>query len=197
MLTGNIVLIIRVAERKIDKLIDTALLDYSPNAAELDSVQFESEWTSIFRSPFSKKKPAAQSNGTSTVTSSSTSASIRSTHTESPGSSRPTSPTPQQGAFAPSTPKGFSSLKSSFNKARAHSASVSSLQSFFLEPPQSQSPQELIAFLSAFHTLLTDSGINPAVITQLWSQVMYWTSCERARSHVISPINNGRRRSFQ
>jgi hypothetical protein len=31
---------------------------------------------------------------------------------------------------------------------------------------------------------LTLSGINPAFITQFWSQVMYWTACKLQCRHV-------------
>lgn len=76
--------------------------------------------------------------------------------------------------------------------------STASLQSFVTDgPPPAQSPQELVIFLSALHELLIDSGINPAIITQLWSQVMYWTACEFSRlyayqiaySHVAETFN--------
>lgn len=166
----SLVLIIRVAERRIDRLIDTAILDFSPAEAELDQVQFESEW-SLFRSPFSSKKRVPSQ----TITPSSTAASLKSGRPTSPvpSSSRPTSPTQHHGA--PPTPKGYSSLRSTMTRARG--ASTASLQAFMVEgPPPTQTPQELIIFLSALHTLLTDTGINPAIITQLWSQVMYWTS---------------------
>jgi len=171
-------MIICVAERRIDKLIDTVLLDYSPLTSEVDSVQFESEW-SLFRSPFSsKKKPTVPA-----ATASSTPASVKSTNpiptSPSPALlSRPSSPAPHQSPLLPSTPKGLSSLRQTFSRHRDN-ASISSLQSFFLDPSaSSHSPQELVVFLSAMHTLLTDAGINPAIIIQLWSQIMYWTSCE-------------------
>ncbi|KAH8120285.1 DIL domain-containing protein [Phellopilus nigrolimitatus] len=166
------VLIIRVAERRIDKLIDTALLDFSPADSELDAVQFESEW-SLFRSPFASKKRAVSQN----LTPSATSTSFKMARPGSPvPSSRPTSPVQQQNASVPQSKK-FSSLRQSITRARG--ASPGSLQALFVEDPLPvQSSQELIVFLSALHTLLTDSGINPAIITQLWSQVMYWTSSE-------------------
>ncbi|EJD03989.1 uncharacterized protein FOMMEDRAFT_83167 [Fomitiporia mediterranea MF3/22] len=167
------VLIIRVAERRIDTLIDTALLDYSPAEAELDQIQFESEW-SLFRSPFTSKKRIPSQ----TVTPSSTSASLNAARPTSPasGTSRTTSPIPQYSSFLPLTPKGLS-LGGTMTRARV--ASTASLQSFLTEgPPPSHTPQELTMYLSALHSLLLDSGINPAIITQLWSQIMYWTSCE-------------------
>lgn len=166
------VLIIRVAERRIDKLIDPALLDFSPHSSELDSIQFESEW-SLFRSPFSSKKKIQ-----STLTPSS-SASLRSSpRPSSPSfanSSRPSSPNPQTSPL--NTPKPFSSIRQSFNRARAGS-SISSLQNLFNEgSANTSSPEQLICFLSAVQTLLSDSGINPSIIIQLWSQTMYWTAC--------------------
>ncbi|TFY55227.1 hypothetical protein EVJ58_g8382 [Rhodofomes roseus] len=44
--------------------------------------------------------------------------------------------------------------------------------------PPPPSPKDITSFITALHTLLTLSGINPAIIIQLWSQVMYWTACE-------------------
>ncbi|KLO14496.1 hypothetical protein SCHPADRAFT_872681 [Schizopora paradoxa] len=168
-------LLVRVTERRIDKLIDDALLEHAPLSSELETVQFESEW-SIFRSPFSSKKKIS-----STLTPSSTTNSIKSTKPTSPLSpSRPSSPLPPQSvSLAPSTPKAsFSSLRQSFNRARG-SASISSLQSLLTDGPNEvNSLANLTSFLSAFQMFLTESGINPALITQIWSQVMYWTSCE-------------------
>lgn len=36
----------------------------------------------------------------------------------------------------------------------------------------------MTSFLTALHTLLTLSDVNPVLMIQFWSQVMYWTSCE-------------------
>ena len=141
------------------------MLDFSPAEAELDQVQFESEW-SLFRSPFASKKRVPSQ----TVTPSSTAVSLKSGQSSFP-SSRPTSPTPHHSIYTPR----FPSISSTMSRARV--ASTASLQSFLTDgPPPSQTPQELVIFLSALHTLLTDSDINPAIITQLWSQVMYWTA---------------------
>jgi hypothetical protein len=35
----------------------------------------------------------------------------------------------------------------------------------------------LTSFLTALHSFLVMSDVNPALITQLWSQVFYWTGC--------------------
>ncbi|KAJ6621651.1 DIL domain-containing protein [Mycena sp. CBHHK59/15] len=160
------VFIIRFAERRIDQLLDAALLDYSPLASEFDSVQFESEWS--FLRPFTGKKKAPPPSSLSSGT-------IRTGLPPTPPSpSRPASPS---GSISASTSRGFSSLKQSFTRARAQSASTP-IQSFFSDAPPPPSPADVTTFLTALHTLLTLSDVNPALTTQLWSQVMYWTSCE-------------------
>ncbi|KAJ7932480.1 DIL domain-containing protein [Mycena leptocephala] len=155
------VFIIRFAERRIDQLLDAALLDYSPLASEFDSVQFESEW-SFLRSFTGKKKAPATLAATARIP--------------------PTPPSPNGLPASPaglstSTSRGFSSLKQSFSRARASSAATP-LQSLFSDGPPPTSPADITSFLTALHTLLTLSDVNPALTTQLWSQVLYWTSCE-------------------
>ena len=148
--------IIRKAERKIDDLLDAALLEHTPLLSEFDSVKFESEW-SIFRPFVTKKKPPA-------------------TPTKPPPSPsfEPTSPPPS----ATGTPsKSFQqSIRDTFSRGRNGSTTVP-LQSLFPDSPPSPTPMDITSHLTAFHTLLTLSGINPALITQFWSQVMYWTAC--------------------
>ncbi|TDL28514.1 hypothetical protein BD410DRAFT_893510 [Rickenella mellea] len=172
LINSVFVFVIRYAERRIDKLLDATLLEHSPLSSEFESVQFESEW-SFFRSPFSSKRRTGQTPSVS-------SPSVKSTIPSSPGlpSFRPSSPSPVPSRPPPSTPKAFSSLRQSVTRSRAHSVSTP-LQSLFQDsPPEEHTPRELIGFVTALNTLLTDSDINPAFVTQLWSQVMYWTSCE-------------------
>ncbi|KAH9947151.1 DIL domain-containing protein [Amylocystis lapponica] len=54
ILNSVFVFIIRLAERKIDKLLDGALLDYCPLSTEFDSIQFESEWSFLRSLPTRK-----------------------------------------------------------------------------------------------------------------------------------------------
>ncbi|KAF4572997.1 Dilute domain-containing protein [Pleurotus pulmonarius] len=159
------VFIIRFAERKIDQLLDATLLEYKPLASDLDSVQFESDWA--FLRAFSSKKRSH------TVTPSASASPLRTPTSPT----RPESPAPSPSTMqaSPSVPKGFSSLRHSFSRA---SSSTTPIQSMFPESPPSPSPNDLTSFLTALHTLLVLSGINPAFSTQLWSQIMYWTSCE-------------------
>ncbi|KAJ3857850.1 DIL domain-containing protein [Lentinula lateritia] len=153
------VFIIRLAERKIDELLDSALLDYSSLGSEFESVQFESEQWSFLR-PFTGKKKAVPPP-------TSTNSTIRGP--PSPLPIRPPSPSPSVSSF--------SSIRQSF-RARASSSTTTPLQALFSENSQTPSPSHLTSYLTALHTFLTLSDINPALITQLWSQVMYWTSSE-------------------
>ncbi|KAF9076195.1 DIL domain-containing protein [Rhodocollybia butyracea] len=151
------VFIIRLAERKVDELLDSTLLDYSPLGSEFDSVQFESEQWSFLR-PFTGKKKTVQP----------TNSTIKAPPSPLPVP-RPPSPSPSVSSF--------SSIRQSLSRARAPS-SATPLQSLFPEHPQGPSPSNLTSYLTALHTFLALSDINPALVTQLWSQVMYWTSCE-------------------
>lgn len=164
------VFIIRFAERKIDELLDAALLDYSPLSTEFESVQFESEW-SFLRSFGSKKKMNNNSNGLVTP---SPAGKNGYPSTSSP-SSRPSSPTPS--VTLPTSKQGsFASLRQSFARTRGGPATAP-LQSLFNDATSSVTPKGITSFMTALHTFLTLSDINPAIITQFWSQVMYWTAC--------------------
>lgn len=164
------VFIIRFAERRIDQLLDFCLLNFCPLPSEYETIQFESDW-SFLRSFTGKKKSAPP------VAASSSSALSRGGAPSSPPSpQRPLSPSQSQGTLSSSTSRGFSSLKQSFSRGRT--SSTAPLTSLFPDAPPPPSPKDLISVLTALHTLLTLSNINPAFTAQLWSQVMYWTSCE-------------------
>ncbi|KAF9229194.1 hypothetical protein BS17DRAFT_742989 [Gyrodon lividus] len=160
------VFIIRFAERRIDQLLDAALLENAPLSSELDGVQFESEWS--FLRPFSTKK---KSSTTVTPTSSTP---LRNCVPPSPPflPARPPSPSINLNPPGPLTPKALSSLRQTLSRARTPVNAV------FTDTSPSKGLQELISFLTALHTLLTLSDVNPVLIIQFWSQVMYWTSSE-------------------
>ncbi|KIY50555.1 hypothetical protein FISHEDRAFT_57371 [Fistulina hepatica ATCC 64428] len=153
------VFIIRFAERKVDQFLDSALLDYLPLDSEFNAVQFESEWS--FLRPFSSKKKVHASTSSSPLRS----------------QTRPSSPTSSTANLTPSSSRKFASLRSSLSRNRSVSVATP-LQSLFQEASSTPSPEDITAFLTALHTLLNTARINPALTTQLWSQVMYWTSCE-------------------
>jgi hypothetical protein len=163
------VFIIRIAERRIDQLLDFCLLDFCPLPSEYEAIQFESEWS--FLRPFTGKKKTASSSAVS----SSGALSKGGTPSSPPSPKRPLSPSQSQGALSSSTSRGFSSLKQSFARGRPSSTPLASL---FPDAPPLPSPIDLTSVLTALHTLLTLSDINPAFTAQLWSQVMYWTSCK-------------------
>ncbi|KAI0639675.1 DIL domain-containing protein [Trametes polyzona] len=171
ILNSVFVFIIRFAERRIDALLDSALLDYSPLSSEFEAVQFESEW-SFLRSFGAGKKKA---NGTA-----SNANTVRGAPPMSPTqTSRPPSPPCPQPSTSPPNVRTFASFRQTFSRARAPS-SAAPLQSLFSDAsqPPPTTPKDIISFMTALHTLLILSGINPALVTQFWSQVMYWTACE-------------------
>ena len=146
-----------MAERKIDELLDAALLEHTPLLSEFGSVQFESEW-SILRPFATKKKPPV-------------------TPTKPNSLSHPfESPSPAPSAAATPSKSLQQSIRATFSRGR-NGSTVTSLQSLFPDSPPSPTPRDIASHLTAIHTLLTLSGVNPALITQFWSQVMYWTAC--------------------
>ncbi|KAI0274770.1 DIL domain-containing protein [Gloeopeniophorella convolvens] len=164
------VFIIRYVERRIDQLLDTAILDHSPLPAEFDGIQFESEW-SFLRSLTAKKKPIPSPTMTPPIKNGVLPLSPK--HSSRSSSPAPTSPTPNH--------RGFASLRQSFSITRGGS-SITPLQSMFqdVHPPQVQTPNpgDITSFFDALQTFLTLSGVNPALVTQMWSQVIYWIACE-------------------
>lgn len=163
-----VVFIIRYAERRIDQLLDAAILSYTPMPSEFEAVQFESEWS--FLRPFSgKKKSPPSPNGRGMVPAT----------PPSPAPHRPISPTGSQATISSSASRGFSSLRQTVNRARGQ-ASGTPISAIFQDATSQPRPSslDLTSFLTSLHTLLILSDINPVIITQLWSQVMYWTSCK-------------------
>ncbi|KAI0068436.1 hypothetical protein BV25DRAFT_1875981 [Artomyces pyxidatus] len=166
------VFIIRYVERKIDQLIDTAILDHSPVPSEFEGIQFESDW-SFLRSLTAKKKPSPSTSGTPSRNGVPLSPTLP---------SRPPSPGQPPGSASPNLARNFHSIRQSFSR-KAGASGTTPLQAFFQDPPNSPHPTtphpgDITAFFDALQTLLTLSGINPALITQMWSQVLYWIACE-------------------
>ena len=161
------VFVIRYVERRTDKLLDPAIMDHSPLLSEFDSIQFESEW-SFFRTLTPKKKRTPNH---------AVSQPAKNGIASSPGrSSRPSSPVPSS---PPPSHRGFASLKQSFSKSRGGSSSAP-LQSLFndVQPqPSTTNPTSITSVFDALQTFLMLSGTNPALITQMWSQVFYWIAC--------------------
>lgn len=155
------VFIIRIAERKIDTLLDACFLDFTPLSSEFDNIQFEKEWS--FLRPFTssntkltKKKPdplgsyVSASNG---------------------NGSAPRSPSPS-GSFIPSQQR--TTWSQSFTRSRA--SSLTPALSSFIADSHTNRPQDVTTFFDALYNLLVLTGINPALTTQIYSQILYWTA---------------------
>ena len=134
-------------------------------------MQFESEW-SIFRS-FAKKKPPATPTKPGL-------------HSPSP-SFESNSPLPS--AAATPSKRLQQSIRDTFSRGR-NGSTATPLQSLFPDSPPSPTPHDITSHLTAFHTVLTLAGINPALITQFWSQVMYWTACKFHPQHCAALIRS-------
>ena len=180
------VFLIRFAERHIDKMLDGSLLEYTPPSLDASHVQFESEW-SLFRSPFKRK--ASSFFGSYNKESQS--------QARSYGSGLPhRSPSPQNLGFDcnsysnPSSATNQIKPSTSLQQSFIASSSLNSTplirdalgMKFDFEKDSSKNvlpkPEDVEIFLTLMNMLLVDSGINPAFICQIWSQVLYWVACE-------------------
>lgn len=155
------------AEQRLDPLINAALLNYSPLASEFKNIQFESDW-SFFKSLMPKRKPASSSISSDHSYSSSIT---------SQDAKLPTSP----GLSASTSVKAFNSIRQTITRS-----SHTSLSSVFTPSPTPTSttivpettPLSLTNILTSVHSLLALYSINPAIIIQIQTQVMYWLACE-------------------
>lgn len=166
ILNSVFVFIIRFAERRIDGMLDAALLEYSPLSSEFDSVQFESEWSILRTFQSSKKKPVPLP--TTPAPGSPVIKGSTATPVAADSSRPPTPPNTAQTKFA--------SLRQTFGRSRPPSGALPSGTASDASP--TLSPQDVTSFMTALHTFLTMADINPALTVQLWSQVMYWAACE-------------------
>ena len=169
------VFIIRGTERRIDPLIDAALLDHSPLASEFESIQFESDW-SFLRSLTPKRKHTntnSQSNSSSLSYAYDYSSPASTIKSSSLAPLRPSSPS------SPS-PSVFNSLKQTVTRSGHPSLSSVFPPSTPLPGPQSTTitPSAITSILTSVYSLLIVYDINPAIIIQAHTQVMYWVSCE-------------------
>jgi hypothetical protein len=171
-LTKGPVFIIRFVERRIDQLLDPAIMEYLPPNSQADGVQFESEW-SFLKALSNRKKapPAPASSVPDTTTSRQRSATV----------------TPSSSSGSNGNP-AFQSVRHSMSRIRTPSATP--MQATFSDGPASLSPADAIYFLDAMHTFMLITGINPALIVQIWSQVFYWTACTCLSVSAAGSVSN-------
>lgn len=155
------VFVIRIAERRIDTVLDAAILDYE-TLDNFNDIRFEGEW-SLFRSFVSKKKrdtPKVNSNIFAGVNG-------------SPGgmSDAPASPIGSTGLKAPNRPQSMGDLKT-----------VSNGRSVIHEPSanldNNSGPACITEILSGVLVVLRLYEVNPALIVQTFSQIYFWIACE-------------------
>jgi hypothetical protein len=163
----TVVFVIRYIERRTDDLLDDGILDYSPHPSEFDGIQFESEW-SFLRSLTPKKKPAP---------SPSTPQSAKNGIANSLNlPCRSSSPVPSS---PPHSHRSFASLRKGFpSRGSSSSGPLQSMFQDIQQPRPGPNPDSITSYFDALQTFLILSGTNPALITQIWSQVIYWTACE-------------------
>ncbi|KIR42063.1 DIL and ankyrin domain-containing protein [Cryptococcus deuterogattii 99/473] len=149
------------AERRIDTVLDAAILDYE-TLDNFNDIRFEGEW-SLFRSFVSKKKrdtPKVNSNIFAGVNG-------------SPGgmSDAPASPIGSTGLKAPNRPQSMGDLKT-----------VSNGRSVIHEPSanldNNSGPACITEILSGVLVALRLYEVNPALIVQTFSQIYFWIACE-------------------
>lgn len=186
LINAIFVYVVRGIEQHIDEMIDTCFVEHAPLANEFESLQFEGEWSSFFRSLTPKKRQApppsftvfSQSNGDHLTPQGSP---RQDTRPSSPGPGNTTSPglmgfslrntlTRKQAAVAISNANGGGGDSG----VSGNRASVDVAPPVILGPK----PTDVTALLGAAHTLLTLYGVNPTLVVQLFSQVLSWAACE-------------------
>ncbi|KAG8867732.1 hypothetical protein FRC20_005043 [Serendipita sp. 405] len=127
----------------------------------------------------SLSRPASPPNpGNGLPSSSSTLSTIKNTITRAAGGGI----TPSSSGFLPPSDSlnnvaASASGKTTPNNGLTPSTSMVNLTAKRTKP-SGPSPGDLTDLLTALHTFMSLSGINPVLIIQTFSQVMYWTACE-------------------
>jgi hypothetical protein len=160
------VFIIRDVERRIDTVLDAAILDHH-SISGFEDVRFEGEWS------FMKTLTGSVKRGNQSQTS-------------SPASKRPLSQffAPDVGVAPPSPSNHRRAVSSIFNTPTTpRSTSIQDMR----EPSHNASASELLArpmprtitlLLTSTLHILQLYEVNPSVIVQALSQIFYWVGCE-------------------
>lgn len=162
------VFVIRDMERRIDKVIDAAMLDHD-SIPGFEDVRFEGEWNfiktltgSVKRANQSTTASPLQKRPLSQLFSSDTAPSLPSTPSSSSRRGAPSI------SIAPVTPMSLSIMDL---KEVSHDASASDL----LAKPL---PRTITLLLTSTLHILQLYEVNPSIIVQALSQVFYWVGCE-------------------
>lgn len=155
------VFVIRIAERKIDEILDPAMLDFE-SLEDFDDVRFADQW-SIFGTFRSKKKTPATPLAT---------AMFMPSTPEKNGLDSPLSPI---GPPSPTTSTGRSIQELKADAKDAIASGIEKAQAVFGDKP---SPRRVADVLTNVLLILQLYDVNPAFIVQVFSQTFYWISSE-------------------
>lgn len=162
------VFVIRDAERRIDRVLEAAMLEHEPLAG-FEDVMFEGEWgTSRF-----VKKLTGRGRKASNIRSSTSAMSLFSVASSGDGGSS----------------VGDASFDS-IGTASPPPNRASRLVSASHVPPSEATPASITALLSSTLFILQIYQIPPSIVVQAFSQLFYWISCEifnRLLSQVSGP----------
>ncbi|GAA5895064.1 uncharacterized protein JCM6883_002308 [Sporobolomyces salmoneus] len=148
------VFVIRDAERRIDRVLEAAMLEHEPLAG-FEDVAFEGEWGT---SRFVKKLTGRGRKASNNIRSSTSAMSLFSVASGGDGG----------GSIAGDT--SFDSVGSTASPSRTVSASF--------VPPSEATPASITALLASTLFILQIYQIPPSIIVQAFSQLFYWISCE-------------------
>lgn len=185
--------IIRDAERRIDKVLDAAMLDHEAIPG-FDEIRFEGEWKFMKTLTGSVKGIGQSSSFSQAMTSSSSSrtpiSQIFGTRKEDPGAlaTNPSSPSSTAAgrssnvsgsstfgpsSYRPSSGSPTKMARDSFQSLReiAYNATASDLLN-------SPTPRTITSLLTSTLQILQFYEINPAIIVQALSQIFFWIGCE-------------------
>ncbi|WVF67327.1 hypothetical protein IAT40_002078 [Kwoniella sp. CBS 6097] len=166
------VFVIRVAERRIDTVLDAAVLDYE-TLDDFNDVRYEGEW-SLFRS-FAPKKKRETPRAASIFNPSPGPASA---FTDTSASPSPVGGSPFR---TPARHQSMSDLRlGATPRSISHESNISatSAQSTTPAVELEMSPARITDILSGVLLILQLYEVNPAIVVQAFSQTFFWISCE-------------------
>ncbi|PWN32478.1 uncharacterized protein FA14DRAFT_161899 [Meira miltonrushii] len=193
------IFIVRDVERRIDKVLDSAILEHeSIPSLDGEEIRYENEWSilktlkgsvrgftgSAGSSPAGKKRrPLSQIFAAANTPEAGSPRSAANIPTSSPASvSRDGSMRAKQDnakmAFSPSSPSKLgsrpTSLAKTSNLGKNSSPSDSSASDLMTKP----SPRTITTMLTSVLHVLQLYEINPCIIVQALSQILFWVGCE-------------------
>lgn len=161
LLLDMVQMIVVDAERRIEKILEQAMLDHD-TIAGLDEVKFQSDWAFLWRGSMSK---ASSKNNAAKRASSPLSPNLTSTSTFAGSAANPTS-----GTSTPSPPRPLT---------RTSSSSMIPLSNRPPSPRQRRiSPRTITTMLSSLLFVMQTYDIHPDFIHYVLAQLLYYVSTE-------------------